>query len=100
MSCSAVMPPPAPSVPEVPEVPAAPPQRPPATQSPDAFSRQLRAPGYVLDVRPDRPPPARRREAGPLEKGAGGVPVPCVVLLSRSCDAELTAVAGLLGKAG
>jgi hypothetical protein len=49
----------------------------------------------VLDVRPSRPPPAGQRG-----KAAAGAPVPCVVLLSRSCDADLTAVAGLLGKAG
>lgn len=140
------MPPPAPSVPEALGVPQPQsPARAPVADSPDAFSRQLHAPGYVLDVRPSRPPPAGRRggkrgeagrdeaeRQGPGRRGgegqqaerqgaereaagrhgaeqrgtgqrgtaAAGAPVPCIVLLSRSCDAELTAVTGLLGKAG
>ena len=72
---------------------------------PDLFGRQLHEPGYVLDVRPKRPPPAPRRPAewegaDPEGKAATSAPLPCVVLLSRSCDAELAAVADLLGKAG
>jgi hypothetical protein len=59
------------------------------------LSCQLGAPGYVLNVRPSRPPAAARRE-----KASTGAPLPCVVLLSRSCDAELEAVGGLLGQAG
>jgi hypothetical protein len=79
----------------VPEPP--PPARPHhrAADSPDFFSRQLHAPGYVLDVRPNRPPPTERRG-----KASTSPPLPCVVLLSRSCDAELEAVGGLLGKVG
>jgi hypothetical protein len=61
----------------------------------DFFSRQLYAPGYVLDVRPSPPAPAERRG-----KASTGPPLPCVVLLSRSCDAELEAVDALLGKVG
>ncbi|MEV5704097.1 hypothetical protein [Actinoallomurus sp. NPDC052274] len=45
-----------------------------------AFFDQLSAPARVLDVRPR--------------------PVPCVLLLSRSCDADLDAVQGLLAGAG
>jgi hypothetical protein len=68
---------------------------PPPSPVPDFFSSQLGAPGYVLDVRPGRPPPAGRPE-----KAGTSAPSPCVVLLSRSCDAELNAVGVLLGKAG
>jgi hypothetical protein len=74
--------------------------RAPVADPPDVFSRQLDAPGYVLDVRPDRPQATARREAGRRGKAAAGTPAACVVLLSRSCDADLTAVTGLLGKAG
>lgn len=66
-----------------------------AADSPDFFSRQLYAPGYVLDVRPSRPPRAERQgEAGTSP------PLPCVILLSRFCDAEFEAIGGLLGKVG
>jgi hypothetical protein len=61
----------------------------------DFLSRQLHPPGYVLNVRPDRPPPAER----PGEASTRA-PLPCVVLLSRSCDAELDAVGGLLSQVG
>jgi hypothetical protein len=91
MSFSAETIPPVP-VPETPQA-ARPHHR--AADPPDFFSRQLYAPGYVLDVRPNRSPPAERRE-----KASTSPPLPCVVLLSRSCDAELEAVGGLLGKAG
>jgi hypothetical protein len=63
--------------------------------SPDFLSRQLRPSGYVLDVRPNRPPPAER----PGETSTSA-PLPCVVLLSRSSDAELEAVGGLLRQVG
>jgi hypothetical protein len=66
-----------------------------AADSPDSFSRQLHAPGYVLDVRPNRPPPTERQG-----KASASQALPCVLLLSRSCDAELDAVGGLLGKVG
>jgi hypothetical protein len=81
--------------PQVPEPPPAarPPHR--AADSRDFLSRQLYAPGYVLDVRPSQPAPAKRRG-----KASTSPPLPCVVLLSRSCDAELEAVGGLLGKVG
>jgi hypothetical protein len=59
------------------------------------FISQLTSPDRVFDVRPRCPPPARR--AGPA---AAGRPGPCVLLLSRSCDAELHAVQDLLGRAG
>jgi hypothetical protein len=62
---------------------------------PDVLSRQLRPSGYVLDVRPKRAPAAGR----PGEASASA-PLPCVLLLSRSCDGELTAVGRLLGRAG
>lgn len=49
----------------------------------------------MLDVRPGRPPPARR------QAGTGtDPPLPSVVLLSRSCDAELDAVGALLDTVG
>ncbi len=68
-------------------------------QQPGAFARQLVEPGYVLDARPraaraGRPPP-RRAAATTADR-----PAPCIMLLSRSCDAELDAVEGLLAAAG
>jgi hypothetical protein len=64
-------------------------------EAPDFFSRQLYAPGYVLDVRPNRPLPT------PEHGQAGGeLGVPCIVLLSRTRDLELDSVGGLLGKVG
>lgn len=81
--------------PPVPETPTAPPPQHRAADSGDSFSRQLHSPGYVLDVRPNRPPPAKRRGKASTSRA-----LPCVVLLSRSCDAELDAVGGLLTKVG
>jgi hypothetical protein len=79
-----------------------------AAEPADSFSRQLNPPGYVLDVRP--PSAAARRPAGGSAAGGSaaggrgkadaGPALPCVVLLSRACDAELDAVGGLLGKVG
>src|ERR1700722_6658176 len=83
---------PPPPMPEPP--PAARPQH-RAADSPDLLSRQLRPSGYVLDVRPKRPPPAERPGAA-----SARAPLPCVVLLSRSSDAELAAVGGLLRTVG
>lgn len=79
----------------VPETPTAARPHDRTAEEADSFSRQLHAPGYVLDVRPSRPPPAERRG-----KPGTSQALPCVVLLSRSCDAELDAVGGLLGKVG
>jgi hypothetical protein len=79
----------------VPEPPTAARPKHRAADPADSFSRQLYAPGYVLDVRPNRPPPAKRRG-----RASTSTALPCVVLLSRSCDAELDAVGGLLGKVG
>ena len=60
------------------------------------FARQLSSAGYVLDVRPE--PGQQERPAG---RGlARAEPVSCVLLLSRSCDAELDAVGRLLGRVG
>jgi len=53
-------------------------------------------PDYVLDVGPGQPRRDRPRRAG----RAGQPPAPCVLLLSRSCDAEFDAVGRLLGKLG
>jgi hypothetical protein len=91
MSFSAGTTPP-PQVPDPP--PAARPQHRTA-DSPDFLSRQLYTPGYVLDVRPRRPPPTKRQG-----QASTSPPLPCVVLLSRSCDAELDAVGDLLDKVG
>ncbi|HMH91874.1 MAG TPA: hypothetical protein VK586_12425 [Streptosporangiaceae bacterium] len=62
------------------------------------LGRQLEPPAFVLDVRPPgaRPGPARRAGSG---AGAAS-PAPSILLLSRSCDAEMDAVARLLGRAG
>jgi hypothetical protein len=79
----------------MPEPPPAARPQPRAADPPDVLSRQLRPSGYVLDVRPKRPPPAERPGAA-----SARAPLPCVVLLSRSCDAELAAVGGLLRQAG
>lgn len=57
---------------------------------PVGFVSQLTSPDRVFDVRPQSPGPAR----------LAGRPGPCVLLLSRSCDAELAAVQDLLGRAG
>ncbi|MGH3247555.1 MAG: ATP-grasp domain-containing protein [Trebonia sp.] len=67
-----------------------------------AFDRQLSESGYVLDLRPGQgqPGPGQRdnlaRGLACARQGAE----PCVLLLSRSRDAEFDAVAGLLGKVG
>jgi hypothetical protein len=90
----------------------------------DAFTRQLSAPGYVLDLRPrparhghrdgpdpDRGPdpragdgrPAQRRAERPAGEPRTGEPrtgEPCVLLLSRSRDGEFDAVASLLARVG
>lgn len=62
-----------------------------------AFARQLSAPGYILDLRSE---PGQRDGSptgpGPVRRAAE----PCVLLLSRSRDAELDAVGSLLGKIG
>jgi hypothetical protein len=79
-----------------------------------SFTRQLSAPGYVLDLRPlsgpcgsgpcePGPPLPDESAGGQLAglAGAGYQPAePCVLLLSRSRDAELDAVGRLLGKLG
>jgi hypothetical protein len=86
------------------------PSRPDGLTSPAAgpgtFGGQLGLPAVVLDV---RPPPARPGR-GPVTTstatatdatatGTGGL-VPSVLLLSRSCDGELDAVAALLSQVG
>lgn len=65
---------------------------------------QFRFPCHLMDVRParTRPAPAEPVPAGP---GVGGPasrrrPRPAVVLLSRTCDSELSGIQVLLGKAG
>jgi hypothetical protein len=60
------------------------------------FTGQLSSPAYVLDARPQRARPVRGRTAAVT----AGRSSPCVVLLSRSCDAELDAVEDLLGQVG
>lgn len=56
----------------------------------------LSPPGRVLDVRPRRKRPRDLRETGEITDQ----PVPCVMLLSRSCDTELDSVQELLTAAG
>jgi hypothetical protein len=63
----------------------------------DAFAGQLSSPGRVFDVRPR----AGRADAVPGRPARpGGPAVPCVMLLSRSCDAGLRPVRQLLARAG
>lgn len=71
--------------------------RPVADVTAGAFARQLSASGYVLDLRPG-PEPRQDRAGGPGP--AREAAEPCVLLLSRSRDAELDAVGALLGKVG
>lgn len=62
-----------------------------------AFTGQLMSAERVLDVRPQlpgRPRPAR------VTAVPAGRAVPGILLLSRSCDAELDFLRGLLGRAG
>lgn len=62
-----------------------------------AFGGQLSATGYVLDLRPAHSQPGQPVRAPDRARRAAQ---PCVLLLSRSRDAELDAVGGLLGKVG
>lgn len=67
------------------------------------FTLQLTAPDHVFDVRPRRPLlPTDHTRAGHAQAGhaRAGHSAPCVVLLSRSCDAELDSVQGLLEAGG
>jgi hypothetical protein len=66
---------------------------------PETFTRQLSAPRYVLDLhpRPTGQQPAERWARTPRTLQA---PEPCVLLLSRSRDGELDAVASLLDRVG
>ena len=84
----------------VPEPPTAARPQHRAADSADSFFRQLCPPGYVLDVRPNPPPPAGRRGKASKAGASARQALPGVVLLSRSCDAELDAVARLLGQVG
>ncbi len=63
---------------------------------PGSFFRQLDSPAFVLDVRPQPPQPGHRGPPASAQRS----PQPCVLLLSRSRDAELDAVGRLLGKVG
>jgi hypothetical protein len=77
-----------------------------------AFARQLSASGYVLDLRPGQGQQGQGQQ-GQGQRGQGQQEMPareagsareeaerCVLLLSRSRDAESDAVGGLLGKVG
>jgi hypothetical protein len=67
-----------------------------APGDPADFMSQLTSRDHVFDVRPRRGPAADSRAGrAPADR-----PVPCVLLLSRSCDAELDSVQDLLGSAG
>jgi hypothetical protein len=87
-----------PSVSLVPEVTAA------------AFGWQLSTTGYILDLRPahSQPPHSQRGQPAGGQRGqpargpdrARQAAEPCVLLLSRSRDAEFDAVGRLLGKIG
>jgi hypothetical protein len=71
------------------------PAAPPAGLGP--LGGQLDPPAFILDVRPPAGPP----RPAPAGAGAGAAgPAPAVLLLSRSCDAELDAVTALLRRAG
>jgi len=67
-----------------------------APDDPVDFTSQLTARSHVLDVRPRRGHVADTR----TDLASANHPVPSVVLLSRSCDAELDAVQALLRRAG
>ena len=64
----------------------------------DSFVSQLSARDRVLDVRPRRGPPPESRTGRALRAPARR-PLPSVLLLSRSCDAELDSVHDLLARA-
>jgi hypothetical protein len=64
-----------------------------------AFARQLSEPGYVLDLRPGQ----GQARPGNLVRGPDSerqAALPCVLLLSRSRDAEFDAVGSLLWQTG
>lgn len=64
----------------------------------ESFVSQLAAPDRVFDVRPQRGPPPESRTGAALRAPASR-PLPSVLLLSRSCDAELDSVQNLLARA-
>jgi len=63
----------------------------------ETFVSQLAARDRVFDVRPRRGPPPEN-QAGRALRAPAGRPLPGVLLLSRSCDAELDSVQDLLAR--
>lgn len=64
----------------------------------ESFVSQLAARDRVFDVRPRRGPPPET-QAGRALRASAGRPLPGILLLSRSCDAELDSVQDLLARA-
>jgi len=62
----------------------------------EAFFRQLWSPRYILDARTQR----AQRPPGRAAAAPDDSPSPCVLLLSRSCDAELYGVERILAGVG